>query len=169
MIVITTFNGSFINTYYNLNDPSINDYPQLTQILSLIQYLMPILNEYHHSALGMPLSFPFQVSENVFAPKTQYINKHAFYFSDKVMEEAMTNMLLLSSYKITLQSFIFTDHDELHAINVNMSYHEICDHNGTFNASYLIHEYESLEQLNGNLFPVDTIKRNVNSSTIDPP
>ena len=57
-IAITTFDGTSINTYYNLNDPLINDYPQLIQILSLIQSLMPVSNEYHHFSLGMPLSYP---------------------------------------------------------------------------------------------------------------
>ena len=35
-IAITTFDGFTIKTYYNLNDPPIDDYPELTQILSLV-------------------------------------------------------------------------------------------------------------------------------------
>ena len=52
-IAIITFDGISINTYYNLNDPPINDYPQLTQILSLIQSLVPVLDEFSDSLLGI--------------------------------------------------------------------------------------------------------------------
>jgi len=40
-IAIVTFDGLDIHTYYNLNDTPINSYPQLSQILPLIQSLSP--------------------------------------------------------------------------------------------------------------------------------
>ena len=48
-IAIVTFDGVTVNNYYNLNDPAINDYSQLSQILSLIQSLVPVSNEYSDS------------------------------------------------------------------------------------------------------------------------
>ena len=85
------------------------------------------------------------------------------------MAEVITNIFPSSSNKTTLQSFIFTDYDELHVINQNMSYQEICDESGNFNTSYLIHDYESLEQPHGNIFPLHSIQCIMNSPIIDPP
>ena len=60
-IAIVTFDGITVNTYYTLNDPPINYYPELTQILSLIQSLVPVLDEYQDSLLGS-----FSESKSVF-------------------------------------------------------------------------------------------------------
>lgn len=52
-ISITTFDGIKVNTYYNLDDPPINDYPELTQILSLVQSLVPVTKNKQNALLGM--------------------------------------------------------------------------------------------------------------------
>ena len=52
-IAIITFDGYKISTYYNLNDPSISNYAQLSQILSLIQSLVPVADETSNSLFGI--------------------------------------------------------------------------------------------------------------------
>ena len=87
------------------------------------------------------------------------------------MGEVLTNVIPLSSNTSSLQSFIFTDKDKLNVLNVNMSYQEMCQqiHNSMANISYFIHDYESLEQPNGNVFPLHSMKCISDNPTIDPP
>ena len=127
-IAILTFDGQTVNTYYNLNDPAINDYPQLSQVLSLIQSLQPVVAVDYISA-------PWPLSDATSAYREDVIPLRA---SDA-----------------TFQSFLFSDVDELFVLNENSSYREVCDESGVDVESYLIHSYQALES---NLFPLYSIQ-----------